>query len=62
MKTYSKPTQVQFFTKGDDKNPALVGIAYGNEIICACCGGIFELSECKIIQELKWIDFSEYIR
>lgn len=62
MTSYNKPTQVLFRSEIDDENSVLVGIAYGNEIICADCGGIFELSECEIIQELEWMDFSEYIR
>lgn len=62
MKTYNAPTQVLFHSDIDTENPVLVGIAYGNEIICADCGGIFELPECVVLQELKWLDFSEYIR
>ena len=62
MKTYNAPTQVLFRSEIDDENSVLVGIAYGNEIICADCGGIFELPECEILEELEWIDFSKYIR
>ena len=34
------------------------GIAYNDEVICACCGGIFELDEIEILEEYEdWIDF-----
>ena len=45
MKTYfEKPKQVVF---ADPDNPGewLVGIAYGDDIICACCGGVFSIEE-----------------
>ena len=66
-KTYfDRPAQVVF---ADPDNPGewLVGIAYRDEIICACCGGIFNIYE--IIEEADgvlnpiylyedWIDIS----
>lgn len=61
MKTYALPTQVLFWNE-TDKKTVLTGIAYKDEIICADCGGIFKMSGCTILQELEWIDFSEYIR
>lgn len=43
----------------------LIGIAYHNQIISACCGGIFRLDDddktVKILKEMDWVDFSEYI-
>ena len=45
MKTYfERPKQVVF---ADPDNPGewLVGIAHRDEIICACCGGVFEIDE-----------------
>ena len=61
METYTLPTQVLFWNETDRKT-VLAGIAYKDEIICADCGGIFRLSECKILQELlEWRDLSEYI-
>ena len=45
MKTYyEQPTQVMFY---DIDNPGewLVGIAHRDEIICACCGGVYEVNE-----------------
>ena len=48
MKTYyDVPTQVVFYDGGEDsQHPEFCsGIAYKNEIICACCGGVIEISE-----------------
>ena len=44
---YTEPTQVVF---ADPDNPGewLMGIAHKDEIICACCGGVFEI--CDIIE------------
>lgn len=43
----------------------LTGIAYHNQIICACCGGVFRLDDddetVEILKEMDWVDFSEYI-
>lgn len=40
---FDKPMQVKFYDyDGDHYNG---GIAYGKEVICGCCGGIFELEE-----------------
>ena len=47
MKTYYDfPTQVIFYDGGDDESPIFcTGIAYKDEIICACCGGVMKISE-----------------
>lgn len=37
------------------------GIAYRDEIICGCCGGIFNTDEPEHIQPLPWVDISEAI-
>ena len=41
---FETPVQVMFH---DVDNPGSwrAGIAYKNEIICGCCGGVFEISE-----------------
>ncbi len=43
-KFYERPTQVMF---ADIDHPGqwLAGIAYGKDIICGCCGGVFEIDE-----------------
>ena len=60
---YNVPTQVIFWSDG--KEGMGRGIAYHNQIICACCGGIFRLDDddktVKILKEMDWVDFSEYI-
>ena len=46
MKTYyDVPTQVIFYDGGDDSPIFCAGIAYKDEIICACCGGVMKISE-----------------
>ena len=71
-KTYfEKPTQVVF---ADSTNAGawMNGIAYGDEIICACCGGIYSIEEVieiarengvkKAIYEYdSWVDLTEEI-
>ena len=45
MKTYfNRPTQVMF-ADPDNAGEWIVGIAYKDEIICACCGGAFGITE-----------------
>lgn len=60
---YEKPTQVRWF---DDVDGVWVGgIAYRDEIICGCCGGILELSEFEdneVFEYEDWIDIEEEIR
>ncbi len=44
MKTYfDVPTQVKFWDVDGDHYVG--GIAYHDEVICGCCGGIYEISE-----------------
>ena len=46
MKTYYYvPTQVIFYDGCDDSPIFCAGIAYMDEIICACCGGVMKISE-----------------
>ena len=46
MKTYyDVPTQVVFYDGGYDSPNFCAGIAYKDEIICACCGGVMKISE-----------------
>lgn len=37
------PTQIMFWDKGEGKYA--FGIGYQDEIICACCGGVFEIED-----------------
>ena len=41
---FDKPTQV-VFADPDNEGEWIVGIAYKDEIICGCCGGIFDISD-----------------
>ena len=44
IKYFDKPTQVVFWdTDGGDH--WVGGIAYRDEVICGCCGGVIEISE-----------------
>ena len=76
---YEFPTQVMFvepkYVKGDneDSGPAwFAGIAYRDEIICACCGGVFKVEvviesaeeyglACGIHHYSDWEDMSNSI-
>ena len=42
---YYVPTQVVFYDGCDDSPIFCAGIAYKDEIICACCGGVMKISE-----------------
>ena len=44
MPYFNRPTQV-VFADPDNAGEWIVGIAYKDEIICACCGGIFDISD-----------------
>jgi len=44
---FENPTQVKFFNP--EEQQTLYGIGIDDEIICACCGGIFEISEVENI-------------
>ena len=68
---FSTPKQV-VFADTDNIGEWLTGIAYNDVIICACCGGVFEIDEiCELataagIQEpiysySEWIDISDDI-
>ena len=64
MKTFfDVPAQVKFkidpnFCE-EEGNLWICGIAYHDVIICACCGGVFEMDEICEIVELPWYDFSD---
>ena len=69
-KYFDRPQQVKFWDSTQQEY--FFGIAYRDEIICSCCGGIFEIRE--VIEGAKedehkqaiiptyWVDFSNYIR
>lgn len=40
---FEKPTQVKFWEDGAQE--FYYGIAYRDEAICGCCGGVIEISE-----------------
>jgi hypothetical protein len=44
---FDEPKQVKFidFDRGSDETTWLGGIAYGEEIICGCCGGTISLKD-----------------
>lgn len=42
---FESPTQVKFWDA--DGGHYTAGIAYKNEIICGCCGGVFEIEVSK---------------
>ena len=44
MDYFDEPKQVMF-ADPDNEGEWLVGIAYKDEIICACCGGVFEVAD-----------------
>ena len=60
------PTQVAWF----DDNHYCAGIAYGDEVICACCGGVTSIEEiiefapsgvAPIVAYRDWMNFEEEI-
>ena len=68
---FNNPAQVVF---ADPDNPGewLVGIAYRDQIICACCGGTFDIDEvielahedgvkCAIHEYREWNDIADEI-
>ena len=64
---FENPTQVVWV---DEDNHAHAGIAYGDVIICGCCGGTQEIAEIyefapegveNPIIELEWISVREEI-
>ena len=57
---FERPTQVVFIDPNDGQTMA--GIAYGDEIICGCCGGIFEVAEVEhIFQYDNWVELTDTI-
>lgn len=60
-KYFDCPTQV-LFRDPDNEEGFIGGIAYRDEIICGCCGGIFELNEVSDLLPIDWIDISDSIR
>lgn len=59
MKTfYDIPTQVKYREKGSNYWD-VYGIAYRDELICACCGGITELEELAKAEAAGEIEFTE---
>lgn len=72
MLYFDRPTMVVFENPDFDENclyggdvPRLAGIAYKDEIICGCCGGLFEIEELEKngfkIRTLEWINITEEI-
>lgn len=69
---YELPTMVkfkQFYEDGEEE--IIYGIAYMGYVICACCGGRFELVDLIAdeedggvteFEEIEWVSFNEYIR
>ena len=55
------PKQVLF--KSDNSDGVQAGIQEDNgNIICACCGGVFEAEDTTILHVFDyWVDFSEWI-
>ena len=70
-KYFQVPTQVRFwdYMVDDGEDHWLNGIAYRDEVICACCGGIFEIRdiyelapeniEHPLMSWNSWVDFNE---
>lgn len=67
---FEVPTQVKF--RDVDGDQYIGGIAYRNEIICGCCGGIFDITEIyelatdtleedPIVIYDNWVDISNEI-
>ena len=67
---FEVPTQVKF--RDVDGDHYIGGIAYRNEIICGCCGGIFDITEIyelapdtleedPIVIYDNWVDISNEI-
>lgn len=65
---FDKPTQVMFYDI--EKGCHTGGIGYGKEVICGCCGAIFEIDELyetelpnkEPIIPMEWIDIEAEIR
>ena len=71
---YGTPCQVRFVDCGDPNNITICGgIAYKDEIICGCCGGVIEIAEVyneaeeyhienPIIRGTYWVNINEEIK
>lgn len=60
---YSIPVQVRFsFVNDDGEKEILYGIAYQDKVICACCGGVFEIEEVTILDDFTWENFTFAIK
>ena len=59
---FDKPTQVRFWEDLEDGEKVKhYGIAYHDEIICGCCGGVVEAENVVAIDELEWTPIEEFI-
>ena len=72
MTYFCEPKQVMFAEPWADEVNWLRGIAYRDEVICACCGGTFDIGEIEesakgqnlrsgIYPYEEWVDISEEI-
>ena len=59
--TFDHPTMVKFHVEEEDDSIAHGGIAFNQNIICGCCGGIFEFDDCDMIETLSWTNISDEI-
>ena len=55
---YDIPTQVKWM---DEEENIHGGIAFGDTMVCACCGGAVPLDEANILKELEWISLDAEI-
>ena len=55
--------QVKFIDKNEEENNVYGGILMDDgNVICACCGGVFEPEDIEIVEEYDvWVDFTESI-
>ena len=47
---FNYPQQVIFHAECDDEGELSVGIAYGKEVICMCCGAVVPLDEVDFLK------------
>lgn len=57
---FDKPTQVRFYDR--DSGCYIIGIGYGEEVICGCSGDVFKIDEVEPIVPLEWTDIDAIIR
>ena len=55
---FTNPTQVMFYDSSNEK--FIAGIGYNDEIICGCCGAIFEISD--VLEDAQEMNISNPIR